>query len=92
MKILMVPTSHDQLGNTVRQTGFGLKEFRGPVLCLPVCSDLLEKSNSRHGPVHAGHARPAGTISDRETRRHEIGEFRYDILLGRPWSNVGPRR
>jgi putative intracellular protease/amidase len=30
MKILMVPTSHDQLGNTVRQTGFGLKEFAAP--------------------------------------------------------------
>ncbi len=27
MKILMVLTSHDRLGNTGKQTGFWLKEF-----------------------------------------------------------------
>src|SRR3954454_2035504 len=30
MKILMVLTSHDQLGNTGRKTGFWLEEFVGP--------------------------------------------------------------
>ena len=30
MKILMVLTSHDQLGNTGRKTGFWLEEFAGP--------------------------------------------------------------
>ena len=30
MKILMVLTSHDQLGNTGRQTGFWLEEFAAP--------------------------------------------------------------
>ena len=30
MKILMVPTSHDQLGNTGRKTGFWLEEFAAP--------------------------------------------------------------
>ncbi len=30
MKILMVTTSHDQLGNTGRKTGFWLEEFAAP--------------------------------------------------------------
>ena len=30
MKILMVLTSHDQLGNTCRKTGFWLEEFAAP--------------------------------------------------------------
>jgi len=30
MKILMVITSHDQLGNTGRKTGFWLEEFAAP--------------------------------------------------------------
>jgi putative intracellular protease/amidase len=32
MKILMVITSHDQLGNTGRKTGFWLDEFAAPYL------------------------------------------------------------
>ncbi len=35
MKILMVLTSHDQLGDTGRKTGFWLEEFAAPLLCLP---------------------------------------------------------
>ena len=34
MKILMVLTSHDQLGNTGRKTGFWLEEFAAPYLFL----------------------------------------------------------
>ena len=33
MRILMVLTSHDQLGNTGRKTGFWLEEFAAPTLC-----------------------------------------------------------
>ena len=32
MKILMVLTSHDTLGNTGRKTGFWLEEFAAPIL------------------------------------------------------------
>ena len=32
MEILMVLTSHDQLGNTGRKTGFWLEEFAEPEL------------------------------------------------------------
>ena len=31
MKILMVLTSHDRLGNTGRKTGFWLEEFAAPI-------------------------------------------------------------
>ena len=34
MKILMVLTSHDQLGNTGRKTGFWLEEFAAPYYVL----------------------------------------------------------
>jgi len=42
MKILMVLTSHDQLGNTGRKTGFWLEEFAAPyfVFCKIRRSDL----------------------------------------------------
>ena len=30
MKVLMVMTSHDKLGNTGRKTGFWLEEFAAP--------------------------------------------------------------
>ena len=33
VKILMVLTSHDVLGNTGRKTGFWLEEFAAPTLC-----------------------------------------------------------
>ena len=32
MKVLMVITSHDQLGNTGRKTGFWLEELAAPYL------------------------------------------------------------
>ena len=34
MKILMVLTSHDQLGNTGKETGFWLEEFAAPYYVL----------------------------------------------------------
>jgi hypothetical protein len=32
MKVVMVLTSHDQLGDTGRKTGFWLEEFAAPTL------------------------------------------------------------
>lgn len=42
MKILQVLTSHDQLGNTGRKTGFWLQEFASvppPAAALILCND-----------------------------------------------------
>jgi len=36
MKILIVLTSHDQLGNTGKKTGFWLEEFAAPYYLLDV--------------------------------------------------------
>jgi len=41
MKILMVLTSHDQLGNTGRKTGFWLEEFAAPYLCSGTPASIL---------------------------------------------------
>jgi hypothetical protein len=53
MKILMVLTSHDQLGNTGRKTGFWLEEF-APSLEFGFLAD-----RSSHRPV-------AGRLSKRQ--------------------------
>ena len=44
MKILMVLTSHDQLGDTGKKTGFWLEEFAAPYYALKDAGaeDILE--------------------------------------------------
>jgi putative intracellular protease/amidase len=65
MKILMVLTSHDVLGNTGRKTGFWLEEFAAPyfvfrdagvplTLASPKGEErFTKKSNARHDAVQA---------------------------------------
>lgn len=43
MKILMVLTSHDQMGDTGHKTGFWLEEFTGAVL-------RIQRRRRRHHP------------------------------------------
>jgi hypothetical protein len=43
MKILMLLTSHDQLGNTDHKTGFWRKEFAAPYGQNPACSTAAAK-------------------------------------------------
>lgn len=40
MKILMVLTSHDQLGSTGRKTGFWLEEFAAPYFTLSLVTPV----------------------------------------------------
>ena len=52
MKILMVLTSHDQLGDTGRKTGFWLEEFAAPYFVfrdagVQLEDPLLRKADSR---------------------------------------------
>ena len=70
MKILMVLTSHDQLGNTGRKTGFWLEEFAAPVLHLP------RRRGDRDPRLAQG--RPA---ADRPGQRHARGPDRLDAAL-----------
>ncbi len=61
MKILIVLTSHDQLGDTGKKTGFWLEA---------VCRSLLRAEGCRSGD-HAGLAegRPAAGRSDKRSTR-----------------------
>ena len=57
MKILMVLTSHDQLGNTGRKTGFWLEEFAAPYFVF------------RDAGVELTLASPKWTAADRSQER-----------------------
>ncbi len=53
MKVLMVLTSHDQLGDTGRKTGFWLEELSGALLC------LQGRRRPDHSRIAQGRAPPA---------------------------------
>src|SRR5580692_2818287 len=49
MKVLMVITSHDQLGNTGRKTGFWLEEFAAPYYVFKEAGALLTLASPKGG-------------------------------------------
>src|ERR1700679_3876373 len=49
MKIVMVLTSHDQLGNTGRKTGFWLEEFAAPYFVFRVAGVELILASPKGG-------------------------------------------
>ena len=49
MKILMVLTSHDQLGNTGRKTGFWLEEFAAPYFVFRDAGIELPRASPKGG-------------------------------------------
>ena len=49
MKILMVLTSHDRLGNTGRKTGFWLEEFAAPYFVFRDAGVELKLARARSG-------------------------------------------
>ena len=49
MKVLMVLTSHDQLGNTGRKTGFWLEELASALLCFQGCRPRSPSHRPRAG-------------------------------------------
>ena len=48
MKILMVLTSHDKLGNTGRKTGFWLEEFAAPYYTFKDAGAEIVLASKRH--------------------------------------------
>ena len=54
MKILMVLTSHDKLGDTGRKTGFWLEEFAAPYLHLSRCRGDRDPRFTQRGTAAAG--------------------------------------
>ena len=65
MKILMVLTSHDQLGNTGRKTGFWLEEFAAPYFVFRDAGVQLTLASPKGG-------RPR-SIQERSARKSNFG-------------------
>jgi putative intracellular protease/amidase len=68
MNVLMVLTSHDQLGDTGEKTGFWLEEFAAPYYELADAGATITLASTRRRPAAAGppQRRPRGA-----DRRHE---------------------
>src|ERR1700755_108091 len=62
MKILMVLTSHDQLGNTGRKTGFWLEEFAAPDFTFLDAGATVTLASPQGGqpPIHPVSDTPQG--------------------------------
>ena len=73
MRILMVLTSHDQLGNTGRKTGFWLEEFAAPYFVFTDAGRILHENapDRAAGPRVFLAACAGGTIL---RMRHDVGE------------------
>lgn len=73
MKILMVLTSHDQLGNTGRSTGFWLEEFAAPYFAFRDAGAELTLASPKGGqpPID-----PASELPENQTPA--MGRFKED--------------
>lgn len=73
MKILMVLTSHDQLGNTGRKTGFWLEEFAAPYFVFRDAGVELTLASPKGGqpPIDAKSDLP-------ENQTHAMARFKQD--------------
>jgi putative intracellular protease/amidase len=73
MKLLMVLTSHDQLGNTGRKTGFWLEEFAAPYFVFRDAGVDLTLASPKGGqpPVD-----PKSDLPENQT--HAMGRFKKD--------------
>ena len=65
MKVLIVLTSHDQLGNTGKKTGFWLEEFAAPYYVLKDAGVAKEVA----APESCPYARPASARSEERSPR-----------------------
>jgi putative intracellular protease/amidase len=52
MKVLMVLTSHDRLGNTGRKTGFWLEEMAAPYYVFKEAGAQITLASPKGGPDH----------------------------------------
>ena len=64
MKILMVLTSHDQLGDTGRKTGFWLEEFAAPYYVFKDAGADITLASPKGRPTTAGPQQRHGRCAD----------------------------
>ena len=83
MKILMVLTSHDQLGNTGRKTGFWLEEFAAPYFVFRDAGVQLTLASPKGGQP------PIDPKSDcRKIRRDAMTRFKKDTTAQEALANT----
>lgn len=80
MKILMVLTSHDQLGDTGKKTGFWLEEFAAPYYVLKDAGADITLASPKGGQP------PLDPKSDEPDAQTEATErFKADAEARPPW-------
>jgi putative intracellular protease/amidase len=83
MKILMVLTSHDQLGNTGRKTGFWLEEFAAPYFVFRDAGVELTLASPKGGQP------PVDPKSDQpENQTDAMARFKQDAAAQRALANT----
>jgi putative intracellular protease/amidase len=83
MRILMVLTSHDQLGNTGRKTGFWLEEFAAPYFAFRDAGVELTLASPKGGQP------PIDPKSDlKENQTSAMGRFKQDQAAQRALSQT----
>jgi putative intracellular protease/amidase len=65
MKILMVLTSHDKLGNTGRKTGFWLEEFAAPYFTFKDAGAEITLASPKGRPTASRSEKQRAQLSDR---------------------------
>jgi putative intracellular protease/amidase len=80
VKILMVLTSHDTLGNTGRKTGFWLEEFAAPYFVFRDAGVQLTLASPKGGqpPVD-----PKSDLPENQTPA--MSRFKQDLTAGISW-------
>ncbi|HUA99060.1 MAG TPA: type 1 glutamine amidotransferase domain-containing protein [Terracidiphilus sp.] len=83
MKILMVLTSHDQLGNTGRKTGFWLEEFAAPYFVFRDAGVALTLASPKGGqpPID-----PKSDLPENQTPA--MGRFKQDAVAQKALANT----
>ena len=76
MKILMVLTSHDQLGNTGKKTGFWLEEFAAPYFAFKDAGVQLTLASPKGGQPPLD---PKSDEPDAQTEATERFRKRHDV-------------
>ena len=71
MKVLMVLTSHDQLGNTGRKTGFWLEELAAPYYVFKAAGADITLASPKGGQAPLDPASNAPNFKTDDTRRFE---------------------
>src|SRR5579871_1405289 len=86
MKILMVMTSHDQLGNTGRKTGIWLEEFAAPYFAFHDAGVNITLASPKGGqpPID-----PKSDLPENQTPA--MKRFKQDVRA-QTWPDVGSRR